>query len=68
MLRGVQLFLGETNRTISETPMNMASSRSHCIFTLHVDSRQVTTHSACILKAPVPDTAPVLMWFCQKAS
>jgi hypothetical protein len=37
----LQLFLGETNRTISETPMNMASSRSHCIFTLHVESRQV---------------------------
>ncbi|CAL5230078.1 g13535 [Coccomyxa viridis] len=35
------LFLGETNRTISETPMNMASSRSHCIFTLHIESRQV---------------------------
>lgn len=40
----MQLFLGETNRTISETPMNMASSRSHCIFTLHIESRQVTPH------------------------
>nr|CAD7395175.1 unnamed protein product [Timema poppensis] len=30
------LFLGDTNRTIAETPMNLASSRSHCIFTLHV--------------------------------
>ncbi|KAK9794064.1 hypothetical protein WJX73_003057 [Symbiochloris irregularis] len=34
------LFLGDTNRAISETPMNMASSRSHCIFTLHIASRQ----------------------------
>ena len=42
MLHALQLFLGETNRTLSETPMNMASSRSHCIFTLHVESRQVT--------------------------
>ena len=40
-LHVLQLFLGETNRTISETPMNLASSRSHCIFTLHVESRQV---------------------------
>lgn len=28
------LFLGDTNRAIAETPMNMASSRSHCIFTV----------------------------------
>eukprot|EP00658_Telonema_sp_P-2_P014458 TRINITY_DN15494_c0_g1_i10.p1 TRINITY_DN15494_c0_g1~~TRINITY_DN15494_c0_g1_i10.p1 ORF type:complete len:194 (-),score=54.23 TRINITY_DN15494_c0_g1_i10:192-773(-) len=32
------LFLGDTNRTIAETPMNMASSRSHCIFTIYVES------------------------------
>ena len=37
----VQLFLGDTNRTISETPMNMASSRSHCVFTIYVEARQV---------------------------
>ncbi|GLI60663.1 hypothetical protein VaNZ11_002864, partial [Volvox africanus] len=35
------LFLGDTNRTISETPMNMASSRSHCIFTIHIEARKV---------------------------
>ena len=34
------LFLGDTNRMISETPMNMASSRSHCIFTVTVESRK----------------------------
>jgi hypothetical protein len=34
-----QLFVGDTNRTISETPMNQASSRSHCIFTLHLEAR-----------------------------
>jgi hypothetical protein len=34
------LFLGDTNRTISETPMNMASSRSHCIFTLNIEARE----------------------------
>ena len=37
----VQLFLGDTNRAISETPMNLASSRSHCIFSLHIAARQV---------------------------
>ena len=34
------LFLGDTNRAISETPMNLASSRSHCIFTVSVESRE----------------------------
>ena len=41
----MQLFLGDTNRTISETPMNMASSRSHCIFTLHLEARKVLTQA-----------------------
>lgn len=35
-----QLFVGDTNRMISETPMNMASSRSHCIFTISIDARK----------------------------
>jgi kinesin family protein 6/9 len=35
------LFLGDTNRIIAETPMNMASTRSHCIFTIHVTGREV---------------------------
>jgi kinesin family protein 6/9 len=35
----MQLFLGDTNRTISETPMNQASSRSHCIFTISLEAR-----------------------------
>lgn len=34
------LFLGDTNRMMAETPMNMASTRSHCIFTVHISSRQ----------------------------
>lgn len=33
------LFLGDTNRSIAETPMNLASSRSHAIFTVAVESR-----------------------------
>ena len=34
------LFVGDTNRMISETPMNMASSRSHCIFTVGIEARK----------------------------
>jgi kinesin family protein 6/9 len=33
------LFMGDTNRAIAETPMNQASSRSHCIFTLSLEVR-----------------------------
>ncbi|XP_071963656.1 kinesin-like protein KIF6 [Antedon mediterranea] len=45
------LFLGDTNRMIAETPMNQASTRSHCIFTIHVSARE--TGSATIRKAKV---------------
>ncbi|XP_071495636.1 kinesin-like protein KIF6 [Diadema antillarum] len=34
------LFLGDTNRMIAETPMNQASTRSHCIFTIHLSIRE----------------------------
>ncbi|GFN76465.1 kinesin-like protein [Plakobranchus ocellatus] len=34
------LFMGDTNRMIAETPMNQASSRSHCIFTVHLTSKE----------------------------
>ncbi|CAG9461013.1 unnamed protein product [Pedinophyceae sp. YPF-701] len=34
------LFLGDTNRTIASTPMNMASSRSHCVFTVALEARR----------------------------
>lgn len=33
------LFLGDTNRAVSETSMNAVSSRSHCIFTIAVEAR-----------------------------
>lgn len=32
------LFLGDTNRVVAETPMNDASTRSHCMFILWVES------------------------------
>lgn len=34
------LFMGDTNRMIAETPMNMASTRSHCIFTIYISCRE----------------------------
>uniref|UniRef100_K3WW28 Kinesin-like protein n=1 Tax=Globisporangium ultimum (strain ATCC 200006 / CBS 805.95 / DAOM BR144) TaxID=431595 RepID=K3WW28_GLOUD len=34
------LFLGDTNRAVSETAMNATSSRSHCIFTVSLESRR----------------------------
>eukprot|EP00106_Octopus_bimaculoides_P018397 XP_014785839.1 PREDICTED: kinesin-like protein KIF6 isoform X2 [Octopus bimaculoides] len=39
------LFVGDTNRMIAETPMNQASTRSHCIFTIHLTSRQIGSTS-----------------------
>ena len=33
------LFMGDTNRAVAETPMNMASSRSHCIFSIAIECR-----------------------------
>jgi len=34
------LFLGDTNRAISETDMNLQSSRSHCVFTISIEGRK----------------------------
>ena len=33
------LFLGDTNRAIAETPLNLASYRSHCIITVSIEGR-----------------------------
>ena len=33
------LFMGDTNRMTAETPMNMASTRSHCIFTIYISCK-----------------------------
>jgi kinesin family protein 6/9 len=40
------LFEGETNRAIASHTLNQASSRSHCIFTIHVESRSRTDSTA----------------------
>ena len=43
------LFLGDTNRVIGATMMNQSSSRSHCIFTVHVEARKVRLVTPLIL-------------------
>lgn len=62
----LQLFLGDTNRTISETPMNMASSRSHCVFTIYIEARQVNsfvTRPSCALLLTLPLIPPMTVLF-----
>lgn len=39
------LFVGDTNRMIAETPMNQASTRSHCVFTIHITSRSTGSNT-----------------------
>ena len=34
------LFIGDTNRVVSETPKNDASTRSHCIFIIQIEAKQ----------------------------
>ena len=36
------LFEGETNRTVSAHQLNKESSRSHCIYTIHLESKSKT--------------------------
>jgi len=34
------LFIGDTNRVVSETPKNDASTRSHCIFIIQIEAKK----------------------------
>lgn len=35
------LFIGDTNRVVSETPKNDASTRGHCIFVIQIESQKL---------------------------
>ena len=35
------MFVGDTNRHVSETTMNLESSRSHCIFTIFITASKI---------------------------
>lgn len=37
------LFLGDTNRVVCETPLNDKSTRSHCIFTVYLESQKMNS-------------------------
>eukprot|EP00520_Triparma_pacifica_P006766 CAMPEP_0118637634 /NCGR_PEP_ID=MMETSP0785-20121206/3254_1 /TAXON_ID=91992 /ORGANISM="Bolidomonas pacifica, Strain CCMP 1866" /LENGTH=447 /DNA_ID=CAMNT_0006528827 /DNA_START=3 /DNA_END=1343 /DNA_ORIENTATION=+ len=51
------LFLGDTNRAISETDMNLQSSRSHCIFTISIEGRKTGEDSVRRSKLHLVDLA-----------
>ncbi|XP_067312130.1 kinesin-like protein KIF6 [Pseudorasbora parva] len=51
------LFLGDTNRMIAETPMNEASTRSHCIFTIHLCSKELGSATVRCSKLHLVDLA-----------
>jgi kinesin family protein 6/9 len=49
------LFIGDTNRVVSETPKNDASTRSHCIFIINIESRQPGSDVKLISKCHIVD-------------
>lgn len=53
------IFEGETNRTISEHKLNSYSTRSHCIFTVHLEirSRVESSEKVIISKINLVDLA-----------
>ena len=51
------LFIGDTNRAVAETPLNMASSRSHCIFTVIITRRSRVTDTLRRAKLNLVDLA-----------
>jgi kinesin family protein 6/9 len=51
------LFEGSRNRMTSETMMNKVSSRSHCIFTLYVETKDPTTTTTKSSKLHLVDLA-----------
>lgn len=51
------LYLGDHNRIIAETPMNEASTRSHCIFTIHLNIREANSSTVRRSKVHLVDLA-----------
>eukprot|EP00930_Biecheleria_cincta_P040763 TRINITY_DN27921_c0_g1_i1.p1 TRINITY_DN27921_c0_g1~~TRINITY_DN27921_c0_g1_i1.p1 ORF type:complete len:677 (-),score=157.25 TRINITY_DN27921_c0_g1_i1:135-2165(-) len=51
------LFLGDTNRVVAETPMNDASTRSHCMFIMWVDSTKTDSDTVRRAKLHLVDLA-----------
>ena len=51
------LFIGDTNRVVSETPKNDASTRSHCIFIIEIESQRLGTDVKTLSKLHLVDLA-----------
>ena len=49
------LFIGHTNRAISDTPMNEVSTRSHCIFIINMESNKHGSDSKICSKIQLVD-------------
>jgi kinesin family protein 6/9 len=47
------LFEGENNRTVSEHKINKLSSRSHCIFTIHLEMRSRVESSEKVVQSKI---------------
>jgi kinesin family protein 6/9 len=45
------LFEGESNRTVSRHRLNQSSTRSHCVFSVHLEIRSLQENSEKIIKA-----------------
>lgn len=51
------LMMGNFIRKVSSTPMNMCSSRSHCIFTITLESKNLETNEVLVAKLNLVDLA-----------
>jgi kinesin family protein 6/9 len=49
------LFIGDTNRVVSETPKNDASTRSHCIFVIQLESHKLGSDTKRVSKLHLVD-------------
>lgn len=49
------LFIGDTNRVVSETPKNDSSTRSHCIFIIQLESQKLGSDVKTVSKLHLVD-------------
>jgi kinesin family protein 6/9 len=49
------LFIGDTNRAVSETPKNDASTRSHCIFIIQIENMKAGSNVKLVSKLHIVD-------------
>lgn len=55
-----ELHVGISNRAVAATRMNASSSRSHAIFTIHVQQRRLVPAASAPSPAPSDDSSPAL--------